>query len=116
MKEKVAIKRVYEKPDEADGYRILIDRLWPRGLSKETAKVDLWLREISPSTELRKWFGHDPEKWKEFQKKYGEELKGHKEEMSVIKSRMSSGKVTLVYAAKDEEHNDAVVLRQMLSK
>ncbi len=116
MKEKVAIKRVYETPVKTDGFRILIDRLWPRGLSKETASVDLWLKEIAPSTGLRQWFGHDPEKWKDFQKRYREELKGHKEEMKILKEKIAEGIVTLVYAAKDEEHNDAVVLQQVLEK
>lgn len=116
MKEKVAIKRVYETAEKADGFRILIDRLWPRGLSKETARVDLWLKEIAPSTELRKWFGHDPERWKVFQKKYREELKNHIEEMKILREKISVGKVTLVYAAKDEKHNDAVVLQEVFGK
>lgn len=116
MNTKVAIKRVYEKPEKADGFRILIDRLWPRGLSKETASVDLWLKEIAPSTGLRQWFGHDPEKWKDFQKRYREELKSHKEEMKILKEKIAEGMVTLVYAARDEEHNDAVVLQQVLEK
>lgn len=116
MSKNIAIKRVYEKAEKADGFRVLVDRLWPRGLSKEKANVDLWLKEISPSTALRKWFNHDPEKWKEFQKKYNAELKDHKEELQILKQKIAEGKVTLVYGAKDEIHNDAVVLRDLLLK
>ncbi len=82
---KLKIRRVYEKPSEDDGKRILVDRLWPRGLTKEKAAVDLWLKEIAPGTELRKWFGHDPAKWKEFQKRYHQELKKNKEQVLVLK-------------------------------
>lgn len=110
----IKIKRVYEPPDKEDGQRILIDRLWPRGLTKEKAKVDEWLKELAPSTELRKWFNHDPEKWKEFQKRYHQELKENKEEVSHLKELLQDGTTTLVYAAKDEEHNDAVVLKEWL--
>lgn len=113
---KLRIKRVYEKPSEEDGKRILVDRLWPRGLTKEKAAVDLWLKEIAPSTELRKWFGHDPEKWKEFQKKYHRELKNNVEQVSVLKEQLTEGLVTLLYGAKDEEHNEALVLKEWLSK
>lgn len=116
MSKNIAIKRVYEKAEKADGFRVLVDRLWPRGLSKEKANVDLWLKEISPSMALRKWFNHDPEKWKEFQKKYNAELKDHKEELQILKQKIAEGKVTLVYGAKDEIHNDAVVLRDLLLK
>ena len=113
---KLRIKRVYEKPSKEDGKRILVDRLWPRGLTKEKAAVDLWLKEIAPSTELRKWFGHDPEKWKEFQKKYHRELKNNVEQVSVLKEQLTEGLVTLLYGAKDEEHNEALVLKEWLSK
>jgi uncharacterized protein YeaO (DUF488 family) len=109
------IKRVYETPEKADGQRILVDRLWPRGLTKEKAKIDLWLKDIAPSTELRKWFGHDPEKWKEFRKRYGAELKKNAESVSLLKDQMKKGPVTLVYGAKDEEHNDAFFLKEYLS-
>jgi uncharacterized protein YeaO (DUF488 family) len=105
------IKRVYEPPGESDGTRILIDRLWPRGLSKEKAAVDLWLKEIAPSTELRKWFDHDPDKWDEFQKRYRDELEENEEGVQRLRDEMKRGAVTLVYGAKDEEHNDAVALR-----
>ncbi|MCO5287562.1 MAG: DUF488 family protein [Chitinophagaceae bacterium] len=117
MKSNFQIKRVYEEPDASDGFRILIDRLWPRGLSKEVAKVDLWLRDIAPSTDLRKWFNHDPAKWEQFQKLYKAEILENKEAFSILKQKIKEGKMTtLVYAAKDEAHNDAVVLRHLLSE
>jgi len=109
---KIHIKRVYAQPGDADGKRILIDRLWPRGLSKEKARVDLWLKDIAPSTELRKWFAHDPDRWEEFKKRYLQELKANSEAVQALKDELSKGKVTLVYGAKDEEHNDAVVLQE----
>lgn len=111
---KFQLKRVYEKADVADGYRVLVDRLWPRGLSKEKARVDLWLKDIAPSTELRKWFGHDPEKWNVFQQKYKAELKEKNETVKILKEEMKKHSVTLVYAAKDELHNDALVLKEFL--
>lgn len=114
-KMKLYIKRVYENPSKEDGTRILVDRLWPRGLTKEKAAVDLWLKEISPSTELRKWFGHDPKKWKEFIKRYTLELKQHEEQVAVLKGYLKKGVVTMVYAAKDEEHNEALVLKDWLT-
>ena len=110
------IKRVYEKPLKEDGTRILVDRLWPRGLTKEKASIDLWLKEIAPSTTLRKWFAHDPDKWKEFQKKYHAELKNNKEQVSLLKEQTKKGTVTLVYGAKDGEHNEAVVLKDWLGR
>lgn len=112
---KIQIKRVYEKPDPKDGFRILVDRLWPRGLTKEKAAVDLWLKDVAPSTELRKWFGHDPEKWKEFQKKYLKELKENKEAVDTLKEHLKKGTVTLLYAAKDEAHNEAEMLKDYFS-
>jgi len=113
---KLAIKRVYIEPDQADGFRILVDRLWPRGLSKEKAKIDLWFKDIAPSTELRKWFQHDPAKWTEFQKRYKQELKSEGDQLDVIKEKLHQGPVTLLYGAKDEEHNEAVVLLSMLRR
>ena len=110
------IKRVYEKPEKDDGIRILVDRLWPRGLTKEKAGIDLWLKDIAPSTELRKWFGHDPVKWKEFRKRYSNELKKNEEQVSLLKDKMKKGTVTLVYGAKDEEHNEALVLKELFSR
>ncbi len=112
----IKLKRVYEKPVKADGTRILVDRLWPRGLTKAKARLDLWLKEIAPSTELRKWFGHDPKKWKEFRRRYRAELKSHPDEMRVIKSKAREGIVTLLYGARDQEHNEAVVLQQYLER
>lgn len=112
---KIKIKRVYENPEKEDGTRILVDRLWPRGMTKEKADVDLWLKEIGPSTELIKWFGHDPDRWKEFEKRYKKELKENKEAVSQLKDHPKKGTTTLVYSAKDEEHNQAVVLKEFLS-
>ena len=109
------IKRVYEAPAKDDGMRILVDRLWPRGLTKEKADIDLWLKDIAPSTELRKWFAHDPKKWAEFRKKYLEELKENKGQISIIKEHLKQGTVTLVYAARDEERNEAQVLEELLN-
>ena len=111
----IKIKRAYHPPEEEDGFRILVDRLWPRGVSKDKVKLDLWLKEVAPSNELRKWFGHDPEKWSEFQKRYSAELKDKRIFLSKIKDlEKEKGTVTLIYSAKDEEHNDAVVLRDKL--
>ena len=112
----VKIKRVYEKPSKADGERILVDRLWPRGLTKEKADIDIWLKDIAPSTALRKWFGHDPKKWTEFRKKYLQELKDNEEQVSMLKERLKKGVVTLVYGAKDEENNEARVLEELLNR
>lgn len=112
----ILIKRVYEKPNISDGKRVLIDRLWPRGLTKERAKIDLWLKDIAPTTTLRKWFGHDPSRWNEFKKGYHEELKKNNEVVSKLIKILKSGKVTLIYGAKDEKHNDAVVLKEYLEK
>lgn len=111
---KVALKRVYEPPSDADGTRILVDRLWPRGLSKDRARVDLWLKEIAPTTALRQWFAHDPAKWDEFQRLYRAELKANDAAVSELKAALVSGPATLVYGAKDEAHNDAVVLAEYL--
>ena len=113
----IAIKRVYEESTPGDGARILVDRLWPRGVSKERAKLDLWLKDIAPSTALREWFGHDPEKWVEFQKKYKIELANNNEPVAELKKIVRQNKmVTLLYAAKDEEHNEAVVIANLFSK
>jgi uncharacterized protein YeaO (DUF488 family) len=116
VRHELKIKRVYEKPDKNDGRRILVDRLWPRGLTKEKAKVDLWLKDIAPSTELRKWFGHDPKKWRGFRRRYESELKRHAEQVALIKSKARQGAVTLLYAARDQEHNEAVVLKELLER
>lgn len=112
----VKIKRVYAQPDKSDGTRILVDRLWPRGLTKEKAQVDLWLKEVAPSTELRKWFSHDPEKWTEFQARYKAELKDHREQIEFLKKEGAKGTVTLLYGTKDEQLNEAIVLQQILNR
>lgn len=112
----VKLKRVYDDPAKSDGVRILVDRLWPRGVSKEKAAVDLWLKDIAPSTELRKWFAHDPEKWPDFQKRYCRELDANEEALDVLKSHASTGNITLLFAARDTEHNEAVVLKKLLEE
>ena len=112
----IRLKRVYEEPSESDGTRILVDRLWPRGLAKERAKVDVWLKEIAPSTELRKWFNHEPVKWPEFKKRYQAEISNNTEALAALERHLANEKVTIVYGAKDEEHNDAVVIKQYLDK
>ena len=104
------IKRVYEPRTRSDGRRILVDRLWPRGLSKKKAAVDEWMKDIAPSAELRRWFGHDPRRWPEFKRRYRHELRAHGDLLRDITARASRGPVTLVYGARDETHNDAVVL------
>ncbi len=111
----IRIKRAYEQPDAGDGERILVDRLWPRGLTKEKAKIDLWLKEVAPSTELRKWFAHDPARWTEFQSRYKAELKSNKEQLSLLKQEAAKGTVTLIYGAKDQEHNEAVILQRLIA-
>ncbi len=110
----IALKRVYQSPLPEDGLRVLVERLWPRGLSKERAKVGLWLKELGPSTELRKWFGHDPARWDEFRQRYRAELRGKRDAVQSLRQKAKEGKVTLVYAAHDQEHNGALVLRQLL--
>lgn len=109
------IKRVYEGAGEEDGFRVLVDRLWPRGLSKEKARVDLWFKDTAPSNELRKWFGHDPAKWDEFKKRYLAELRDNGGAVEELRHALrGKKKVTLLYGARDEEHNEAVVLRDFL--
>jgi uncharacterized protein YeaO (DUF488 family) len=110
----VRLKRAYEPPAGEDGTRILIDRLWPRGVSKTDAAVDQWMKEIAPSTELRKWFGHDPARWEEFRRRYTEELHQNTALLSQLRSLARQNPVTLVYSAHDEVHNDAIVLRNLL--
>jgi uncharacterized protein YeaO (DUF488 family) len=110
----IQLKRVYEEPSRKDGLRILVDRLWPRGLTKERAAVDLWLKEVAPSTELRKWFDHDTAKWKQFQTRYRKELGKKKDALDLLKQKSKVHTVTLVYGARDEEHNEAMVLKKIL--
>lgn len=113
----IRIKRIYDQLGDDDGYCILIDRLWPRGISKENAHVDLWLKEIAPSTGLRKWFQHDPAKWEEFGERYRKELSGEKEQLNRIKElEKKHRQVTLLYAGKDEAHTHALVLLEELNK
>jgi len=108
------IKRIYDEPADSDGYRVLVDRLWPRGVSKERARLDEWCKEIAPSDELRKEFGHHAERWEDFKKEYFRELDGKQEEVSSLRGKGEAGPVTLLYAAKDEKRNNAVALRQYL--
>ncbi len=110
----VKLKRAYERPSPDDGIRILVDRLWPRGVKKVNAAIDRWLKEIAPSTELRHWFGHDPARWEEFQRRYAQELKRHQGEVDQLRSLARHGAITLIYAARDRDHNEAVVLRDVL--
>lgn len=111
----IKLKRIYEKAEANDGYRILVDRLWPRGVSKEKAHLDLWLKEVGPSDELRKWFNHEIEKWEEFEEKYKKELKSNPEPVKKLQGILKKEKtVTLLYGAKDTEHNQAVVLFKLL--
>ncbi len=112
----IHLKRVYETPSSKDGLRILVDRLWPRGLTKERAAVGLWLKEVAPSTELRKWFGHDPAKWREFQLRYRKELREQRDAIELLKQKSKDRIVTLVYGARDEEHNEAQVLKKVLER
>jgi uncharacterized protein YeaO (DUF488 family) len=112
----IQTKRVYEQPADNDGSRILVDRLWPRGLTKEKAKVDLWLKEIAPSTELRQWFGHEPKKWRGFRGRYETELRHNSELIEMLKTIAKQGTITLLYGARDEKHNEALVLKQFLER
>lgn len=109
-------KRIYEEPSEDDGTRILVDRLWPRGLSKEKAVVDRWEKDLAPSNELRRWFGHDPAKWEESLRRYRAELEEKEETLAKLQREAAEGTVTLLYAAKDEEHNNAVALKRYLEE
>jgi uncharacterized protein YeaO (DUF488 family) len=110
----VRLKRAYESPAPSDGYRVLIDRLWPRGVRREDARLDEWARELAPSTELRQWFAHDPERFEEFRRRYTAELAGQDAKLRELRRRARHGTLTLIYGAHDEEHNDAVVLAQIL--
>jgi uncharacterized protein YeaO (DUF488 family) len=112
----IRIKRVYDPPEHGDGARYLVERLWPRGMTKEKAALTAWLKEVAPSPELRKWYSHDPERWTEFQKRYREELKdeAHRSALEELRQAARKGPVTLVYAAHDEERNSAALLKQLL--
>jgi uncharacterized protein YeaO (DUF488 family) len=113
-KVRIRVKRVYDPPGEEDGYRILVDRLWPRGLRKEEARVDLWLKEVAPSDQLRQWFSHDPSKWEEFKRMYFQELRGKRAVETLVKVIESNGLVTLLFSASDRERNNAVALLEYL--
>lgn len=113
---RVSIKRVYAEAASTDGIRILVDRLWPRGLTKEKAKVDIWLKDVAPSNDLRKWFAHDPAKWAEFRARYMDELKSSGEPLALLRQKAAEGHVTLLFGARDEQHNEAVILKQLLDR
>lgn len=110
----IRIKRIYEKPDADDGFRVLVDRLWPRGLKKEAAALDAWHRELAPSDALRRWFGHDVARWPEFRRRYVAELRDKGEALEALRALARERRLTLLFAARDEAHNDAVVLREVL--
>jgi uncharacterized protein YeaO (DUF488 family) len=116
MKTTIKLKRVYEEPEKYDGIRILVDRLWPRGMTKEKAALDLWLKDIAPSNELRKWFAHDPAKWGGFRERYREELSGNPEPVAILAGELKKGTVTLLYGARDQQHNEAQVLKEWIQK
>lgn len=113
---RVKIKRVYDPPAASDGYRVLVDRLWPRGVSKDAAALDDWVRELAPSDELRRWFGHDPERFEEFRRRYIEELRERRDEVAELRRKARAGTLTLLYGAHDAEHNNAVVLAAVLRR
>ena len=112
----IKLKRAYEAPSKDDGFRILVERLWPRGVSKKKAAIDLWLKDVAPSTDLRKWYGHDPKKWPEFRKRYWAELKQAGESIKLLKEKQQEGQVTFVFAAADVERNSAVALKAFLER
>lgn len=112
----IRIKRVYDTPAAADGYRVLIDRLWPRGVSKEKAHIDEWARELAPSDELRRWFDHRPERFEEFKRRYSDELRDHADAISALRRRARHGTVTIVFAARDSEHSNAAVLAPVIKR
>jgi uncharacterized protein YeaO (DUF488 family) len=113
----VAVKRVYDQPAPDDGYRVLVDRLWPRGLSHAVARLDLWLRDVAPSTELRRWYGHEVERWPEFRERYAKELEGHEALLDLLLDiERHRQRVTLLFAARDRDHNEAIVLAEALRR
>ncbi len=119
MAQQILLKRAYEKAAESDGFRVLVDRLWPRGVSKENARLDMWAKDVAPSTPLRQWFGHDPERWLEFARRYKIELKetqAREEIIEIVDRAKQAPAITLIYGAKDTEHNEAVVLRDILKR
>jgi uncharacterized protein YeaO (DUF488 family) len=112
----LSVKRAYDPVSAEDGYRILVGRLWPRGISKKRAALDLWLKDVAPSTELREWFGHDPAKWEEFRRRYWKELDHKPEDIELLKQKIKAGPVTLIYSARDREHNAAIALKEYLER
>ncbi len=112
----IQIKRAYETASETDGTRVLVDRLWPRGISKERAHIDYWLKEAAPSTELRQWYHHDPEKWDEFKKRYYQELDSHPDVIEQLKKIVNQGRVTFIFGSKEETHNNAAALKEYLAQ
>ena len=112
----VRLKRAYEPASAEDGYRVLVDRLWPRGVSKEQAKLDEWDQELAPSSQLREWFGHEPDRFPEFRRRYIDELRANRARLRELRRRARTGTLTLVYSAHDSEHNDAVVLAEVLRR
>src|SRR3546814_208065 len=112
----IQVKRIYDPPGPSDGFRVLVDRLWPRGLSKDEVAIDLWLKEIAPTTELRRWFHQDPGRWEDFRRRYEEELEGRPGELDLLRQKVQEGDVTLLYAAKTREHNHAMLLKARLEQ
>ena len=110
----IGTKRIYDAPAQTEGFRVLVDRVWPRGVTKEKAAIDLWMKEIGPSTQLRKWFGHDPKRWDEFRKRYRAELEDRTELLDKLRGHAAKRRLTLVFSARDEEHNQAVALKEIL--
>ncbi len=110
----IGLKRVWDPPSPRDGRRILVDRLWPRGLSRERARIDEWVRDLAPSDRLRKWFGHDPARWAEFRERYRQELQAQPDAVRALARRAARGRITLVFGARDPEHNNAIVLKEVL--
>jgi len=110
----ILVKRVYDKPEAGDGRRVLVDRLWPRGLSKQAARIDLWAKSISPSNELRRWYGHDPDKWNEFRARYFQELEANPKDVEELREMISGRKVTFLFGSKEERLNNAVALKDYL--
>ena len=111
----IKVKRIYEPAELGDGFRVLVDRIWPRGVRKDEAAVDLWLKDVAPSTALRRWFGHDPGRWAEFRRRYRAELQERPDALALLRDKAAAGAVTLGYAARDPEHNNAVALKDVLS-
>jgi uncharacterized protein YeaO (DUF488 family) len=116
MAKDIRVKRVYDPPASGDGYRVLVDRMWPRGISKDEAQLDEWAKELAPSDELRRWFAHDPERFAEFRARYRRELEVHRGRLDDLRRRAGSGPLTVLYAARDTEHNNAVVLGELLGE